>query len=137
LYATDSARLLGDSLEDIVQFEGREGVEAELAETALPTDLTSALLSLSITIVGAWWTLCLHGFAALLVLVTGDRRTRAAGAALLSVWLAIALGTVLTHGGLWRYSMQLAPLTLMLASAGGAIVVTSLIDFRRRAGSRA
>ena len=49
----------------------------------------------------------------------------------------MAVGTALTHGGLWRYSMQLAPLTLMLVSAVGAILVTSVRDFRRREGSPA
>ncbi len=63
----------------------------------------------------------------------GDRRSRLAGAALMSVWLTMAVGTVLTHGGLWRYSMQLAPITLMLATAGGVIVLTALRDFRARA----
>jgi hypothetical protein len=88
-------------------------------------------------LVNAWWILCLSGLALVLVLFTGDRRHRAAAAALISVWLAMALGTVLTHGGLWRYSMQLAPLTLILVSAGGAIVVTSVRDFLRREGSPA
>jgi 4-amino-4-deoxy-L-arabinose transferase-like glycosyltransferase len=136
-YTIDSITLLNDTLEDITRFEGRYTIEHELEDSAFPEAATTALLDAAHAIIEVWWILCAHGFAALLVLFVGDRRSRMAGAALLSVWLAVALGTVFTHGGLWRYSMQLAPITLMLASAGAAILVTSVRDFRRRGGSPA
>ena len=136
-YATDSVTLLAESLQDISNFEGRASAEAKLADSPIPSAVRTALLDLAGAITDIWWILCLQGFAAVLVLVTGDSRRRAAGAALISVWLVVALGTVLTHGGQWRYSMQLAPLTLILASAGCAILVTGVRDRLRRARSAA
>jgi hypothetical protein len=136
-YTTDNPRLVADSFEDITEFYGHLQLEDELAAGVVPERMASGYVAGVRALVKGWWILCLHGLAVLLVLVSGDRRRRAAAVALISVWLAMTLGTVLSHGGLWRYSMQLAPLTLMLVSAGGAILVASVRDFLRREGSPA
>jgi hypothetical protein len=73
-----------------------------------------------------WWLLSLNTLAGLLLLFSRDRRTRTAAAGLTGVWISIAVGTVLAHGGLWRYAIQLAPITWMLGSAGALMVASSL-----------
>jgi hypothetical protein len=60
----------------------------------------------------------------------GEERSRRAAGALLSVWLVLTLGTVLTHGELWRYSMQLAPIVWMLGSAGAVALGTEVLRGR-------
>jgi hypothetical protein len=74
----------------------------------------------------AWWILSLSVLSALLLLALPQRRVRAAAAALIAVWLAVALATALSHGGHRRYSAQLAPEVWMVGSCGAAIVVEAL-----------
>ncbi|MEN3279602.1 MAG: hypothetical protein V7607_742 [Solirubrobacteraceae bacterium] len=78
------------------------------------------------TLSTAWWLVSLHALAALLALFAGARRSRVAAASLIAVWLAVALGTALTHGGLRRYSAELAPLLWMASAAGAVLVVGSI-----------
>jgi dolichyl-phosphate-mannose-protein mannosyltransferase len=85
----------------------------------------------------AWWILSLGALSALLVLALAQRSARAAAAALVAVWLVIALATAVTHGGHRRYSAQLAPEVWIVGSAGAAIVVQGLAArLRPRRGDR-
>ena len=83
----------------------------------------------------AWWVLTLLTATALIVPFAGPRERRAAGAALLSVWLCMALGTALSNGSAWRYSIQLAPITWILSTAGAA-TLAGLLSRRLRARAR-
>jgi hypothetical protein len=71
-----------------------------------------------------WWILSLGALSALLVLAR--RSGRPAAAALVAVWLVIALATAVTHGGHRRYSAQVAPEVWIVGSAGAALVVQLL-----------
>jgi len=82
-----------------------------------------------------WWLLSLHAAAGLLTLLIGTREARNAAAALWSVWIVMAVGTAMAHGALWRYSVQLAPITWILSSAGIVILVSSV--WTRLASQRA
>ena len=80
-----------------------------------------------------WYLLALHGLAGFLWLLVRSPQTRLAAAALLSVWLATSAGTAITHGGQFRYSVSLAPISWLLGAAGSAVAVsTLLIVFRER-----
>jgi 4-amino-4-deoxy-L-arabinose transferase-like glycosyltransferase len=74
----------------------------------------------------AWWILSLHVVAGLLILLSWKRRTRVAAAVMASLWLSIALATALSHGGLRRYSAQMAPEAWLLGAAGATLVVGAL-----------
>ncbi len=82
-----------------------------------------------------WWVLTLCTATALIVPFAGPRERRAAGAALLSVWVCMALGTALSNGSAWRYSIQVAPITWILATAG-AVTLAGLLRGRLRARAR-
>ncbi len=79
-----------------------------------------------------WWVLTLLTTTALIVPFTGPRERRAAGAALLSVWVCMALGTALSNGSAWRYSIQVAPIAWILATVG-AVTLAGLLNRRLRA----
>ena len=83
----------------------------------------------------AWWIVSLGALSALLVLALPERPVRAAAAALIAVWLVVALATALSHGGHRRYSAELAPEVWLVGSAGAAIVVERVVTrLRRRRG---
>jgi hypothetical protein len=84
----------------------------------VPGDVSWAALQVGSFLSVAWLVLTAHGLAALTLPFSRDDRVRVAGIVLLVTWLAVALGTSLTHGALWRYSAALAPLTWLLGSAG-------------------
>lgn len=88
--------------------------------------LASALWGVATVLTDLWWVLSLFTLAGLVVLRSRDERARAAGAAFVSVWLAVALGTALTHGGLPRYAVQVAPLAWLLGSAGAVVLLSAL-----------
>jgi hypothetical protein len=138
-YWSDTPSLFADSVAHFRYFVGRAKLEDELDRTdpPYPTALNTGLWDAARAINDVWWVLALHGLAGLLVLFVGDRRSRAAGAALLSVWLTIVLGTVLAQGGDWRYTMQVAPLAWMLGSAGVAILARAVVQLLRRERSLA
>jgi 4-amino-4-deoxy-L-arabinose transferase-like glycosyltransferase len=75
-----------------------------------------------------WLVLSLGGLAAVAWLLSRSRRTRLAGVVALSVWACIAVGTAVTHGGQFRYSAGLAPLTFLLGAAGLAVVVRAALE---------
>jgi hypothetical protein len=134
-YASDSWRRLGTALERIRHFSGSSELRRELQFTRPPlgAGLTPTLWHVGRLLTNVWWLVSLHALAALLLLFVGGRVSRYATASFLSVWLVVSLGTVLGEGGVWRYSIQLAPVTWILGSAGAVLVVSSV---RRSVASR-
>lgn len=95
--------------------------------TASPVQLGVAVWYWSVRVLAwAWWILALAGAAGLLLLRAPERRVRAAIAAFAAAWLAIALSTALSHGGLRRYSAQMAPAVWVVGSAGAVLVTRTL-----------
>lgn len=74
----------------------------------------------------SWFVLSLGGLAVPLVLISRSPSARGAAGAFLAVWLAFSLGTVLSHGGMQRYSASLAYFVWLLGSAGVALMLDSL-----------
>jgi 4-amino-4-deoxy-L-arabinose transferase-like glycosyltransferase len=127
-YARDSWHLFRVSLTDIRRFTGSQALRNELHYTGPPlgAGLTPALWRLGRLLTGVWWLVSLHLIAGLLLLFVGSPASRRAAACLLSVWLVLALGSVLSEGGEWRYSIQLAATTWILGSAGAVLVASGL-----------
>jgi 4-amino-4-deoxy-L-arabinose transferase-like glycosyltransferase len=84
----------------------------------------------------SWLIVSLFGLASLLTLTSPNRRVRAAGAAFVFTWLTIAVGTSLTHGGIWRYGASQAALLWTAASAGAVLLVTAVVTARRQPEAR-
>jgi hypothetical protein len=97
---------------------------APLAEPHLPragtndTGFARSAWSVGEWLTNRWWMFGIHGFALLLALVIGARRRRVACTALVSTGVCVAVGTAAVHGGLPRYSWELAPLTYTAVFAG-------------------
>lgn len=136
-YLVGTVRELGRPLGHIRQFDGRDALLADLDRTdpPFPRAAIARLWDGMRWAVDVWWVLTVLTLTALIVPFTGSRERRAAGAALLSVWLCMALGTALSNGSEWRYSIQLAPITWILASAGAATLI-GLLSRRLRARAR-
>ncbi len=124
-YALGTGRALGRWIWNMTYVDERHDLHAELRREgrAVPEQIALWTWSASRVLLYAWFVASLGGAAALLLPFVGEERSRRAAAALLSVWLVVTLGTVLTHGGLWRYTMQLAPIFFMLGSAGAVALV--------------
>ncbi|MEA2375184.1 MAG: hypothetical protein QOD53_1647 [Thermoleophilaceae bacterium] len=129
-YVADSGRFLSDDLGLTRSFEGKNALLTELNATnpPFPKLFPRKLWALAHALVAVWWVVSLHALAGLLALFTGPPERRRATAALVSVWLALSLGTVLTHGGLWRYSVQTASIVFMVGSAGAVIVISAVLS---------
>jgi len=129
-YAVGTAKGVARSIWDLNHIES-EGLNlrAELRREgrAVPQQLTTWTWMASMPLLLAWFVVSLGGAASLLLLFVGEERSRRAAAALLSVWLIVTLLTVLAHGGMWRYSMQLAPIAWILGSAGAVAVGGELL----------
>ena len=111
------------------------GLQEQLATMSLPmpTALTVAAWAVVEPATQLWLVLSGFGLTALLLPFVAAPRARTAASALLAVWLSLTVGTVLTHGGLWRYSASLAPITWLLGTAGAAVVVDwAAVHVRRR-----
>jgi 4-amino-4-deoxy-L-arabinose transferase-like glycosyltransferase len=119
-YALGTVRRTGQWIWNMNHVDDRHDLPPELRREgrAVPQQITTWTWSASTVLLIAWFIASLGGAASLALLFVGDERSRRAAGALVSVWLVVTLGTVLTHGGLWRYTMQLAPITFMLGSAG-------------------
>jgi dolichyl-phosphate-mannose-protein mannosyltransferase len=77
-----------------------------------------------------WWIASLNLLAGLLLLFTGRPEQRRVAAALAAVWISLVCLTALGEGGTaWRYSIEVAPLTFVLGSAGAVLVITSVWRF--------
>jgi 4-amino-4-deoxy-L-arabinose transferase-like glycosyltransferase len=127
-YLESTLRRFGQRVPDINRYEGSAELLAELdrSRPPVPRALVDRVWDVARVATDAWWLLSLHTLAGLLVLFVGAGESRNAGAALLSVWLVVSLGTVLADPGLWRYSVQVAPIAWMLGSAGIVILVSSV-----------
>jgi hypothetical protein len=120
-YAVKTWPRLRGIADDIREFEDEQLLLDDLERTdpPFPTGLTAGLWDVARALNEAWWFASLFTLAGLVLLVTGPRERRSAAAALWSAWLAVALGTAMFEGGTaWRYSMELAPITWILGSAG-------------------
>jgi 4-amino-4-deoxy-L-arabinose transferase-like glycosyltransferase len=109
-------------------------LEVDRTRPPFPKAATTAAWDGARVLTNLWWLLSLHTAAGLLTLLAGTKKTRNAAAALWSVWVAVAIGTAMAHGALWRYSIQLAPITFLLSSAGIVILASSV--WRRLASQR-
>lgn len=134
-YLDDTPGLFASWVGYLDDSSGSHALAAQLDRThpPFPVAVTRGLFGAGHRALDLWWLLSLHGLVGLLVLVMGSRRSRAAGGALVAVWLAVTLGTVMGHGGQWRYAIQVAPLSWMLGSAGIAAVAGSVWSRARRA----
>ena len=136
-YLVGTVREVGKPAGHIRWSDRRYPLLADLERTDPPVPRTaiSRLWDGMRWVIDAWWVLTLLTATALIVPFAGPRERRAAGAALLSVWLCMALGTSLSNGSAWRYSIQLAPITWILATAGAA-TLAGLLSPRLRARAR-
>jgi len=136
-YLVGTVRELGGPAWHIRRYQRREALLAELERTdpPFPRAAIARLWDGMRWAIDAWWVLTLLTATALIVPFTGPRERRAAGAAFLSVWLCMALGTSLSNGSAWRYSVQLAPITWILSTAGAATLV-GLLSRQLRARAR-
>jgi 4-amino-4-deoxy-L-arabinose transferase-like glycosyltransferase len=123
---------------DRVLFEARSssGIDDLLSPRVESAGLSSAVWGIGVALSDIWWLAALHGLAGLAAVILGSRVRRVAALALLSVWLAVALATVASHGGLGRYSLQLAPVTWMLTTAGISALLIAVVQGSRFARSR-
>lgn len=105
-----------------------------LSERVERPGLSAAVWDVGVVLSRVWWlAVLLAGLGAVLL---GSRARRVAALALLSVWLAVALATVASHGGLGRYSLQLAPVTWMLTTAGISALLIAVVRGARVARAR-
>jgi 4-amino-4-deoxy-L-arabinose transferase-like glycosyltransferase len=120
-------------------FEARStsGIDDLLTPRVERAGLSSAVWGIGVALSDIWWLAALHGLAGLAAVTLGSRARRVAALALLSVWLAVALATVASHGGLGRYSLQLAPVTWMLTTAGISALVIAVIRGSRSSAAPA
>jgi hypothetical protein len=127
-YLSGTRRELGRAIDDVSEFEGEDRLLAELGQTDPPVGraTTTAIWDAVRPLYDVWWLLSLSTAAGLLAVFTGPRRSRNAAAALLSVWAVVAFGTAMAVGAEWRYSIQVAPIAWMLASAGVVTIVSSV-----------
>src|SRR5215210_2838493 len=135
-YAKGTVRLLAVGIDDIGGQPNEVKPEARLAGvTALVRVPVTAVLHLGNALTQLWFVLAAHLAAGLLLLFVRDER-RGAMAAFVSVLLVVLLATVMTHGGMWRYSAAMAPEAWVIGAAGLAFVGGAAID-RLRAMRRA
>jgi len=129
-YALGTVRRVGHWIWNMNHVDERHDLRAELRREGrdVPQQITTWTWSASMVLLIVWFAASLGGAASLVLLFVGDERSRRAAGALVSVWLVVTLGTVLTHGGLWRYTMQLAPITFMLGSAGAVALAAEVRD---------
>jgi O-antigen ligase len=129
-YAETSVTRLRAAVDDLnVYPEGP--VSARLADApAGLSDVGKAIIGAGKTLTQAWFLLTAFTLLALVMLFV-DRPRGAAAASLVSVALLVLIATVLTHGGQWRYSVQIAPEAWLAASAG-LVYVCSAVTARTR-----
>jgi hypothetical protein len=133
-YVVDTGPLVWKALADINSFSYAD-LSGDENSSSLRPDQRRTLVAVALdlwfwpvrVLATAWWILSLSALSALLVLGLPQRGVRAAAAALIAVWLVIALATALSHGGHRRYSAQLGPEVWMVGSCGAAIVVEGLV----------
>lgn len=127
-YAGGTLRQLRRHHGDLNRFEGSDALLAELDRTQppVPRSVVARAWDVARVVSDVWWVVSLNALAGLLLLFVGPPGSRRAAAALLAVWLSINLGTALAHGGMWRYSIQVAPIAWILGSGGIAAFVSAV-----------
>jgi hypothetical protein len=129
-YAETSVTRLRAAVHDLNVYPQDE-FDVRLAEAPAGLhELSNATLSAGRLLTQAWFLLTAHTLLALVMLFVAAPR-RAAAASFLSVALLVLIATVLTHGGMWRYSAQVAPEAWITASAGLAFVCSAVITRTR------
>ena len=127
-YAVGTFREVGRSAGDMRDDEEPYPVvRPQIHGRPLPAWLATAPWAVGRVLVDAWWIVTLFGATALIVPFVGPERSRKAGTVLLVIGLGVLFGTALSHGALWRYSMQVAPLAWLLGSAGTAALVRLVV----------
>ncbi len=113
-YLRTSVTRLGDSIEQLDE----SALPTRLGEApAVPRDTSEALLRVSGSLTSLWFLVTANLLAGLVLLfVPGP--SRPAAATFIGVGLLILIATVLTHGGMPRYSLQVAPEAWLVGSAG-------------------
>jgi hypothetical protein len=121
-------------LTDLDSFNYRDATGGENSSGIDPNNRSAPVrvaiklwFALAKTLTEIWWLLSLHVVAGLLLLLSPYRRARVAAGVLAGLWLSIALATALSHGGLRRYSAQMAPEAWLLGAAGAVLVAMALV----------
>jgi len=118
-YLGTSGTRIADGIEDLDEAELPDRLGEAPAVLRHPSE---ALLRVSGTLSSLWFLASAHLLVALVLLfVPGP--SRPAAAAFIGVALLILIATVLTHGGMPRYSLQVAPETWLVGSAGLIYVI--------------
>jgi hypothetical protein len=130
-YAQTSVTRLRAAVDDFNVYP-EEPVDPRLADApAALSDVSETIVRGGKLLTQAWFLLTVFTLLALVMLFV-DRPRRAAAAALVSVALLVLIATVLTHDGMWRYSVQIAPEAWIAASAGLVYVCSAVTAWRRR-----
>jgi hypothetical protein len=117
--AVDATRFLQHGLEG-----GSRSYADRLDALGLPGPLALAGRAwLGALQVVSWAWLALGALGALPLLLRGRGRERIGFAVFAAAWLCMAGLIAATHGGLWRYSMSVAPLTWIVGAAGAGFLV--------------
>ncbi len=93
-----------------------------LARTSEATGAAVWLWKLGVRLGDYWYVLTMAGLTSLLALFLGPAKWRRGAAATLVTGGLMAFATIASHGGLPRYSLELAPL-LWLVSISGAVLL--------------
>jgi Dolichyl-phosphate-mannose-protein mannosyltransferase len=97
--------------------------QLELARVEVPpTGVTWGIIKLGNWLGVAWVVITLYGLTALVLPFVRDPTFRAAGSAFLITWLVAAVTVALSHGALWRYSANIAPVGWLAGLAGAWLV---------------
>ena len=121
-------------LTDLESFTYKDATGGENSSGFDPNDRSAPVraaiklwFAIAKTLTEVWWLLSLHVLAGLLLLLSPYRRARVAAGVLAGLWASIALATALSHGGLRRYSAQMAPEAWLLGAAGAVLVAMALV----------
>ena len=121
-------------LTDLESFTYKDATGGENSSGFDPNDRSAPVraaiklwFAIAKTLTEVWWLLSLHVLAGLLLLLSPYRRARVAAGVLAGLWASIALATALSHGGLRRYSAQMAPEAWLLGAAGAVLVAIALV----------
>jgi hypothetical protein len=102
--------------------------QLRLARVAVPpVGVTWGIIKIGNWLAVAWVVLTLYGLTALVLPFARDPTRRAAGSAFLITWLVAAVTTALSHGALWRYSANIAPVGWLAGLAGASLVWSALL----------
>jgi len=130
-FAAGTVRSTHAIFADVGAGNGAEGMTVFLTHGAPLPALTRFGLGASEPLRAIWFLCALSGLAAALWLGSRSRATRCAAAAAIGVWGSIAVATALLHGGQFRYSASLAPLSFLLGAAGLSVAARIALHLLR------